>query len=249
MTAQASGNPETPTTAAPAAVDKSGPRVQRMFGEIAPRYDRMNHLLSLNIDRWWRRKTVRRIAPVAHSRILDVCTGTGDLAIAFQRYLRGEATIVGTDFCPEMLEIASSKAGDGEIRFSQADAQALPFEDGSFDVVTVAFGLRNVEDTDQGLREMARVCQSGGTVGVLEFSHPRRWPIRPLYGLYFRHLLPRIGRWLSPSMDAYDYLPASVGEFPCYEKLTARMEQCGLQEARFYPLTFGIATLYLASKP
>ncbi len=231
-------------------VDKSGNRVREMFASIAPRYDRMNHLLSMNVDRWWRRQTVRTLRPRPNDRILDVCTGTGDLALAFARFLRGQATIVGTDFCPEMLEIARTKVPAGRsMEFCQADTQSLPFADNSFDIVTVAFGLRNVEDTDRGLRELTRVCRPGGRVGILEFSTPRRWPVRPLYGWYFKHVLPRIGSMLAKNdLDAYDYLPQSVGEFPAYEQLVQRMQNTGLRETRFYPLTFGIATLYAGQK-
>lgn len=233
-----------------AGVDKSAARVQKMFGEIAPQYDRMNHLLSMNVDRWWRRVAVRTLRPKAGDQILDVCTGTGDLALAFHKHLNGKATVTGTDFCPEMLEIARKKVPAGsEIEFTQADTQHLPFADNSFDIVTVAFGLRNVEDTDEGLRELARVCKPGGRVGILEFSTPRRWPIRPLYGWYFRNVLPLIGRTFAKNdMDAYDYLPQSVGEFPAYEALTQRMLDAGMRTAIYRPLTFGIATLYVGEK-
>ncbi len=234
----------------PRAVDKSPERVRRMFGSIAGRYDRMNHLLSMNVDRWWRRVTVRKLKPAAGDRILDVCTGTGDLALAFHRRLKGAGKIVGTDFCPEMLEVAREKAaGKPDIEFLQADTLALPFNDESFDVVTVAFGLRNVADTDRGLRELVRVCRDCGRIGILEFSTPRRWPVRPLYGWYFRNVLPWIGRRLAGNDEnAYDYLPQSVGEFPAGEALVARMREAGMRSARFYPLTFGIATLYVGEK-
>ncbi len=247
---QASAKSLTDSDALAGSVDKSGLRVRQMFAGIAPRYDRMNHLLSMNVDRWWRRQAVRTLAPRPGDRILDVCTGTGDLALAFARCLRGDAEITGTDFCPEMLEIARSKVPTGQsIDFSEADTQLLPFADETFDIVTVAFGLRNVEDTDVGLRELTRVCRPGGQVGILEFSTPRRWPIRPLYGWYFRNVLPRIGAALARNeLNAYDYLPQSVGEFPAYEELVQRMRQSGMSEARFQPLTFGIATLYVGQK-
>ena len=141
-------------------LDKSNQRVQRMFGEIAPSYDRMNHLLSMNVDRYWRWRAVRILRPTGEAPILDICTGTGDLALAFHRYTRGKAPIIAADFCPEMLAIGEKKKarrGIGEaIHFQEADAQNLPFEDNRFGVVAVAFGLRNVADTDQGLREMVR---------------------------------------------------------------------------------------------
>ena len=159
-----------------AQVDKSNQRVQRMFAEIAPRYDLMNHLLSLNVDRWWRRKTVRKVRPEGTRPILDVCTGTGDLALAYSKYAKGKVPVVAADFCPEMLDVARQKkeraALGGDVKFVEADTQALPFEDNHFQIVCVAFGLRNVQDTDQGLREMTRVCAPGGRVAILEFSMP-----------------------------------------------------------------------------
>lgn len=225
-----------------------------MFGEIAPRYDLLNHLLSMNVDRYWRWRTVRIVSPEGDLPILDVCTGTGDLAFAYHRRVRGRVPVVGTDFCPEMLEVGEQKKKtradtDGKVTFLQADTQHLPFEDGSFQIVSVAFGLRNVADTDGGLREMARVCASGGRVAVLEFSMPSRQPMRALYGWYFRHVLPRVGQWVARnSQEAYCYLPSSVGEFPSGEALLARMRDAGLSRVACYSLTFGIATLYVGFK-
>lgn len=224
-----------------------------MFGEIAPKYDRLNHLLSMNVDRYWRWRTTRLVPPSDDAPILDVCTGTGDLALAYYRAARGRATVVGSDFCPEMLEFAEQKkvkAGiNGQVSFVQADTQELPFPDNHFQIVSVAFGLRNVSDTDQGLREMTRVCRPGGHLAILEFSMPRRQPFKAIYGWYFRHVLPRIGQLLAKnSSSAYQYLPESVGEFPAGEQLVQRMLAAGLSEARFYPLTCGIATLYVGVK-
>ena len=237
-----------------ATVDKSSDRVRTMFGEIAPAYDRMNHLLSMNVDRYWRRVTVRRLAPVVGEPILDLCTGTGDLAIAFHRATRGKSPVVGADFCPQMLEIARRKGaaavrGGTPIEWVEADAQQLPFEEGRFAIVSVAFGLRNVADTDRGLAEMARVCAPGGQVAVLEFSEPTWQPFKAVYGWYFRNVLPRIGQWLARNKSkAYDYLPASVGEFPCGEALAEKMRGAGLTNVRFWPLPGGIATLYVGVK-
>jgi demethylmenaquinone methyltransferase / 2-methoxy-6-polyprenyl-1,4-benzoquinol methylase len=234
-------------------IDKSSERVQRMFGEIAPYYDRMNHLLSLNIDRYWRWWTVKKLAPQAGDPILDVCTGTGDLAIAFQRATGGQSPIVAADFCPEMLELgrrkqARAKIGP-ELSFVEADAQHLPFEGDRFAIVAVAFGLRNVADTNRGLAELARVCQPGGQVAVLEFSTPRWQPLRGIYLLYFCHVLPRIGQWLARNQsDAYEYLPATVAQFPDGEALAERMRGVGLKNIKYWPLTFGIATLYVGRK-
>lgn len=233
------------------AVDKSNQRVHKMFSEIAPRYDRMNHLLSMNVDRYWRWKTVRKLAPNRTDPILDVCTGTGDLAFSFYQNTQGEVSVVGSDFCYEMLEVGIKKGSQSnrDVTFIEADAQNLPFEDDRFQIVSAAFGLRNVADTDQGLREMTRVCKPGGKVAVLEFSIPRHQPIKGMYGWYFKNVLPRIGQWLARNdSSAYDYLPESVGEFPSYEKLTDRMLAAGLSTATFYPLTFGIATLYIGTK-
>ena len=235
-------------------IDKSGDRVQRMFGEIAPHYDRMNHLLSLNVDRYWRWWTVRKLDPTPGEPILDLCTGTGDLALAFHRATAGQSQIVGADFCLPMLEIARKKqqqAGIGqELTFVEADSQNLPFEDAQFALVTVAFGLRNVADTDRGLAEMVRVCRPGGKVAVLEFSTPRWQPLKGVYQIYFRKILPRVGQWMARNQSsAYSYLPESVGQFPCGQALADRMQQAGLAEVTFWPLTFGIATLYVGTKP
>lgn len=232
-------------------VDKSNERVRKMFGEIAPKYDRMNHLLSMNVDHYWRWRTVRKLAPNRTDPILDVCSGTGDLAIAFYKYTNGEVPVIGTDFCFEMLDVGRQKCEKSkrDISFIESDAQNLPFADNDFQVVSAAFGLRNVADTDLGLREMTRVCKPGGKVAILEFSIPRYQPIKGMYGWYFKNVLPRIGQMLARNdSSAYNYLPDSVGEFPCYEKLTERMLDAGLSSAKFYPLTFGIATLYVGVK-
>ncbi len=235
-------------------VDKSNHRVRRMFGEIAPKYDMMNHLLSMNVDRYWRWRTTRIVDARNQLPILDVCAGTGDLAFAFHRRTKGQIPIVASDFCPEMLEIGESKKRkariDEGLSFIEADAQQLPFADDAFQIVAVAFGLRNVADTDRGIREMTRVCSAGGQVAILEFSAPTRQPIRAIYGWYFRHILPRIGRIFTRSTDdAYEYLPSSVREFPAGEALAERMRAAGLTDVKLYPLTFGIATLYVGVKP
>ncbi|MAT69571.1 MAG: bifunctional demethylmenaquinone methyltransferase/2-methoxy-6-polyprenyl-1,4-benzoquinol methylase UbiE [Planctomycetaceae bacterium] len=240
-----------PPPAAP--VDKSGERVRRMFGQIAGRYDLLNHLLSLNIDKAWRRRTVKLVPPAVGMRVLDVCTGTGDLALAYHAAGDGQVEVVGTDFCHEMLEVARQKGATGgreSIPWIEADAQHLPFDDDAFDIVTVAFGLRNVADTDAGLREMTRVCRPGGKVAVLEFTTPRKQPLKGMYGWYFRRVLPRIGQLLARNHEcAYDYLPASVGQFPQYEQLAQRMQAAGLSDVVFHPFTLGVATLYVGAKP
>lgn len=224
-----------------------------MFGEIAPRYDLLNRLLSLGIDRSWRQRTIRLVPPQGDAPILDVCTGTGDLALAYWRATGGRATVVGADFCHPMLVLGHEKsqranAGPG-IQWVEADAQRLPFADDQFQIVCVAFGLRNVSDTDRGLGEMVRVCRPGGRVAVLEFTLPDRWPLRPLYGWYFRHILPRVGQALAKNRHAaYNYLPASVREFPQRDALAERLRSAGLTQVGFHPFTFGVATLYVGVK-
>jgi len=233
-------------------VDKSGKRVQKMFGEIAPSYDRMNHLLSMNVDRYWRRRTVRALQPYSQRPILDCCSGTGDLAFAFEAATQHEVPVVAADFCHEMLAVGEQKRRKrtgSQVTFVEADTQDLPFPDNEFQVVSAAFGLRNVADTDLGLREMTRVCSPGGQVAILEFSTPRRQPIKGLYAWYFKNVLPKIGQALARnSSSAYNYLPDSVGEFPAYEQLVEKMLQAGMSQAKFIPLTFGIATLYIGVK-
>ncbi|MBW3538681.1 MAG: class I SAM-dependent methyltransferase [Planctomycetes bacterium] len=228
-----------------------------MFGEISPRYDLLNHVLSGGIDILWRRRTVRAAGAV-DGPVLDVCTGTGDLALAFWKKTRGSVPVVGADFTHEMLLRAVQKSGRRRSRwpgreaaaFVLADAQRLPFADKSFAVVSVAFGLRNVADTDRGLAEMARVCRPGGRVLVLEFSMPKNRIIGGLYRFYFRYILPRIGQLLARNRQAaYEYLPQSVAEFPQGEALAARMRAAGFEPVTWRSLTFGIATLYCGIKP
>lgn len=236
-------------------VDKSGERIRKMFGEISPRYDFCNHFLSGGVDYYWRWRTVRTVRPDGDSPILDVCTGTGDLALAYWK--KSNAAVIGADFTHEMLELANTKRVKqraGESRplpaFVEADAQQLPFSKDSFQIVSVAFGLRNVSDTARGLAEMARVCRPGGHVVVLEFSLPGNRLLRALYLWYFRNILPRIGQLFASNKEsAYNYLPDSVSEFPAGRQLADLMEQQGLTNAKWKPLTFGIATLYWAQKP
>jgi len=237
-------------------LDKREARIRRMFGQIAPWYDFLNHLLSLNVDRAWRRKTARLVPPAPGDAgpILDLCTGTGDLALTYDRAAGGTVPVIWADFCHEMLIRAADKvrrAGASErVRFVEADAQAIPFPADFFQLVTVAFGLRNVTDPDRGLAEMVRVTRPGGRVAVLEFSRPRGRVFGPLYRWYFRAVLPRVGQVLSRSREsAYTYLPASVMEFPDGEALAAKMAAQGLSDVRYYPFTFGIATLYVGVKP
>src|SRR6516165_1685097 len=186
-------------------VDKHERRIRRMFGDIAPSYDLLNHLLSLNIDKYWRRRTAQLVPPQGQAPILDLCTGTGDLALAYDRAADGKVPIVGADFCHEMLIRAGRKAqkahASERVRYLEADAQRLPFPDNHFQITTVAFGLRNISDTDRGLSEMVRVTRPGGKVAILEFSKPKHWLLGRLYRFYFNHMLPTIGQIISRSND------------------------------------------------
>lgn len=234
-------------------LDKREARIRRMFGQVAPRYDLLNHLLSLNIDKYWRWRTTKLVPPTGDAPILDLCTGTGDLALAYDTAANGKAPIIGADFCHEMLVRAEEKtrrrgAAD-RIRYIEADAQQLPLPSNHFQIATVAFGLRNVTNTERGLAEMVRVVCPGGRVAILEFSQPRHWLFGRLYRFYFTHILPRVGQAISRSADnAYRYLPASVQEFPDGEALAERLREHGLREVRYHPFTFGIATLYVGTK-
>lgn len=226
-----------------------------MFRQIAPRYDLMNHMLSLNIDRYWRWRAVKRLRLQPGVPVLDTCTGTGDLALAISKAGSGKVDVVGSDFCHAMLEIADQKAtrkpdDDNDLSFVEADSQALPFSDRSFQCVTVAFGLRNVANTDLGLREMHRVCRPGGQVMVLEFARPRMWGLKQIYNFYFKHVLPRIGQWMAKNnKSAYEYLPESVGQFPDGEALAIKMRDAGLVDVKYTPLTFGVAMIYEGTRP
>ena len=205
--------------AATAPVDKSGNAIRSMFASIATRYDLLNHLLSLNIDRSWRRFTTRTVPPEPGIPVLDCCTGTADLALAYYREGRGRTPVVGTDFCREMLAIGGVKLrkakAEHKVVLVEGDTQRLPLPADSFGVVSVAFGLRNVADTVRGLDEMVRVARPGGKVAILEFSRPRGAVLGRLYLAFFRNVLPRVGQALGPNaQNAYHYLPASVMQFP-----------------------------------
>ena len=234
-------------------LDKRETRIRQMFGNIAPSYDLLNHLLSLNIDRYWRYRTTRLVPPRSADPILDLCTGTGDLALAYDRAAQRRVPIIAADFCHEMLVLACQKTNkmqaSDRVRYLEADAQRLPFPDDRFQITSVAFGLRNVTDTDRGLAEMVRVARPGGRVAILEFSRPRGWLFGRLYRFYFRRILPAVGQLLASNKDdAYSYLPASVLEFPDGEELAAKLRSHGLEDVRWYPFTFGIATLYVGTK-
>ena len=245
---------QNPTSLSSKMLDKSGDRVRQMFAEIAPKYDLMNHVLSLNIDRHWRSKTIRILGLTPGEPVLDVCTGTGDLTLAMARSLGKDTEIVGSDFCVEMLEIARKKQtkilpGFDKVEFIEADTQELPFPDNYFQAVTVAFGLRNVAVTEKGLSEMRRVCRPGGKIAVLEFSKPTVFGLRHIYNAYFKTILPRVGQSMSKNkQSAYEYLPQSVQEFPSGEGLATVMRQANLTAIKMVPMTFGVVTLYIGAK-
>ena len=236
------------------AVDKSGRRMRRMFASIAKRYDLLNHLLSLNIDRSWRAFTTRTVPPEPGVPVLDCCTGTADLALAYDRAARGQSPVVGADFCREMLEIGREKVRKaGASRRTHAAGgrrPAPPAPDDTFGVVSVAFGLRNVSDTVRGIDELIRVARPKGRVAILEFSRPRGRVLGRLYLAFFRHVLPRVGQAIAPNDDAaYAYLPQSVLQFPDGREMLDLLASRGLVDLKEYPLTLGIATLYVGTKP
>ena len=225
-------------------------RVRAMFDEIAPRYDLLNHLLSLNIDKLWRSLTVREVRDVLEhpgARALDLCCGTGDLSIALEH--GSGARVVGLDFCAPMLSIARGKSASRErIALVQADATGVPFPDASFDVVTIAFGLRNLASVEAGLAEIRRLLRPGGRAAILEFSRPVVPVLRELFAFYFTRILPRIGGAISGSPGAYSYLPASVEAFPDQRRLKAMMERAGFSQVRYRNLSAGIAALHVGER-
>ena len=225
--------------------------VRSMFGRIAPRYDLANHLLSFNLDRHWRAVTVSRVREILKrpgARALDVCCGTGDLLAA----LSGEAAgqVFGSDFCHPMLTAASAKLAKRRMpaRLFEADALQLPLAAESLDLITVAFGFRNLANYEQGLAEMRRVLKPGGMAAILEFSQPRSPAFAALYGFYSRRVLPAIGGALSGSRDAYEYLPESIGKFPTAEQLAERMQAAGFRSVEFVRLTAGTVALHVGVK-
>ncbi len=220
-----------------------------MFAGIAGRYDLLNHLLSGNTDRRWRRLVAKRLQPsllIRGARVLDVACGTGDLAIALANVGGAQAQVIGTDFCRPMLEIAARKTVSGArpIPFIEADALALPFADQSFAAVSIAFGLRNLASVEGGLHELRRVLQPGGQVAILEFSRPIVPGFRALFQLYFTRVLPLIGGMISGSRGAYEYLPDSVSRFPDQKRLALMMRESGFEEIEYENLTGGIAALH-----
>jgi demethylmenaquinone methyltransferase/2-methoxy-6-polyprenyl-1,4-benzoquinol methylase len=218
--------------------------VRDMFARVAPRYDFLNHLLSLNVDRYWRARTVSRVRKVLDqpgASVIDLCCGTGDLTLALQR--AGKATVLGADFCHPMLVGARRKSRDA--RWFEADALRLPVCDASVDLVSAAFGFRNLANYEQGLREIRRILRPRGVIAILEFSQPPNPLLARLYNSYSMHVLPRIGAAISGSKEAYTYLPESVRKFPSAEELARTMQIAGFTEVYFERMTFGIVALHL----
>ena len=223
-------------------------RVREMFGRIAGRYDVLNHLLSGNVDKSWRTKVAKRLKAkltADASLILDVACGTGDLSLTL--FENTGARVVATDFCRPMLSIAAGKV-PVEINLIEGDALHLPFKDGTFDAVTIAFGLRNLASVEGGLSELRRILKPNGWLAVLEFSRPTNSILRPAFGLYFRRILPLMGGVISGSLSAYTYLPASVSKFPDQTQLALLMEKTGFDQVDYENLTGGIAALHLGRR-
>ena len=222
-------------------------RVREMFALISPRYDLLNHLLSANIDKRWRRRVVRKLGSLVPkgAHLLDVACGTGDLSVQIFDSLHAQVT--GVDFCGPMLEIATRKAP--QIRFIEGDALRLPFRGSSFDAATIAFGLRNLSSVEEGLRELRRVLKPGGWVAILEFSTPVVRGFNALFDFYMRRVLPRVGGLISGSRSAYEYLPNSVARFANQEQLATMMREAGFESVTFENLTGGVAALHTGRRP
>jgi demethylmenaquinone methyltransferase/2-methoxy-6-polyprenyl-1,4-benzoquinol methylase len=224
--------------------------VAKMFNDISGQYDFLNHFLSFGVDYRWRRKFVQQLGKYKPAAILDVATGTGDLAFAMTRLHPQQ--ISGIDIADQMLDVARKKAvqySEGNmIRFNHGDAEDIPFPENTFDAVTVAFGVRNYEHLEKGLKEMRRVLKPGGIMMILEFSHPRKAPFKQLYSFYSRFGIPLIGKMFSGNNQAYRYLPETVAAFPSGNDFISILKKCGMTETIQRPLTFGVATIYSAKK-
>lgn len=225
-------------------------QVAQMFDNISHKYDFLNHFLSLGIDILWRKKAVKLLKPFAPKMMLDIATGTGDFAIECLS-LKPEK-IIGIDISNGMLEIGKQKLKKkailNTIELVHGDSEKINFNDQTFDAITVAFGVRNFEHLEQGLSEMSRVLKPGGAAAILEFSKPTMFPLKQLYNLYFLKILPALGKKISSDASAYTYLPESVQAFPDGQKMVSIIKSCGFNEVKLYPLTGGIATIYLSQK-
>jgi demethylmenaquinone methyltransferase/2-methoxy-6-polyprenyl-1,4-benzoquinol methylase len=225
--------------------------VREMFTSIAPRYDLLNHVLSCNVDRLWWRRTARTFADILSrpdARVLDLCCGTGDMTLALRRQAkRSSARIMGADFSHAMLQRASDKAASTSLRWIEADALRLPFPDGHFDLITSAFGFRNLANYDAGLQEIKRVLRPDGEFGILDFGEPKGL-VGSCYRIYFKRVLPAIGTLISGVKGPYAYLPTSVARFPAPGEMLERIRQTGFHDASWTPYTLGIAGLYRGKK-
>ncbi len=225
-------------------------QVKNMFDAIAPKYDFLNQLLSLGIHKIWRKKAIRLLQPEHPKIILDIATGTADFAI--EAIKLNPAKITGVDISPGMLKLGSEKINklslQQRIELKLADSESLPFADNSFDAVTAGFGVRNFEHLEAGVKDMCRVLKPGGTMVILEFSKPRKFPVKQVYTFYFKYITPFVGKMFSKDRSAYRYLPASVNAFPDGEDFLNVLKKAGLKETRAIILTFGIASIYIAKK-
>ena len=225
-------------------------QVADMFNNISPRYDLLNHTLSLGIDILWRKKAIRILKPYAPQTVLDIATGTGDFAIEAVKLK--PIKIIGVDISEGMLAVGKEKMTQKGlsdlIELSYGDAENLSFEDNKFDAITVAFGVRNFENLKKGLSEMFRVTSEGGHVMIIEFSKPAKFPVKQLYNFYFNSILPKIGKMVSKDNAAYQYLPESVAAFPDGQEFLKILNEVGYKEAKCIPLTFGISSIYWARK-
>jgi len=230
--------------------DAAARAIREMFTSIAPRYDLLNHVLSFNIDRVWWARAAGSFADILRrpeARVLDLCCGTGDMTFALRRKAGESARITGADFSHAMLQRANLKSQGTSLRWVEADALNLPFAGEQFDLITSAFGFRNLADYDAGLREILRVLRPGGECGILDFGEPKGL-MGELYRVYFKRVLPAVGSWISGVKGPYAYLPASVERFPEPEEMLERMRRAGFLEASWSPYTFGIAGLYRGRK-
>ena len=231
--------------------EKKSVQVERMFDNIAPAYDQLNHTLSWGIDKSWRKKAINWLKPFQPQRMMDVATGTGDFAIQACRVLNPKE-LIGTDISEGMMNVGRQKVKDagleGRISFAKEDCTALTFPDNRFDAITVAFGVRNFEDLDKGLREMHRVLDDNGKLVILELSEPDWFPMKQLYALYSKVVIPTLGKLLSKDRSAYTYLPQSIKAFPQGEIMREIILKAGFSKADFKRLTLGICTLYTATK-
>lgn len=225
-------------------------QVALMFNNIARKYDFLNHFLSMGIDKLWRKKAVKLLKSIQPKQLLDIATGTGDFALACLKL--NPDKITGIDISTEMLAVGREKIAkknlQDKIELFEGDSEDIQFDDNSFDAITVAFGVRNFENLEKGLKEMNRVVRPGGKVVILEFSKPKKFPVKQLYNFYFFNILPLWGKMVSKDSSAYTYLPESVGAFPDGKKFLEIYESCGFEETKQIKLSFGIASIYIGTK-